>query len=122
MLKARGEAEVYADRLLVREDNRIIFVKVDEIDYISSSRNYIVLHCGPHTTHVMRETLTCVLKRLNPRHFIRVHRCTVVNLERIQEMYPWFNGEYKIVLTTGESLVMSRSYHEQFLKEFGPPL
>ena len=80
------------------------------------------MHCGPHTTHVLRDTLTEVVKKLDPQKFIRVHRSTVVNIDRIKEMHPWFNGKYKIIMKTDAAVTMSRTYHEKFMQVFGTPL
>ncbi|HLP17658.1 MAG TPA: LytTR family DNA-binding domain-containing protein [Bacteroidota bacterium] len=109
------------DRLMIKSEGRVVFVKTDEIDWFEAAGNYIKVHCGAET-HLLRETMNSILSQLDPAKFLRIHRGTIVNIERIKEMHPWFNGEYKIFLTTNASLIMSRGCHEQFTKLFGKPL
>lgn len=110
-----------ADRLMIKSDGKVLFVKKDDIDWLEAAGNYIKLHCGADT-HMLRETMNGILTQLDASKFLRIHRATIVNIERIKEMHPWFNGEYKIILTTNAQLVMSRGCHEQFTRTFGKPL
>ena len=55
--------------------------------------------------------------QLDPKKFLRIHRCTIVNVDRIQELQPWFHGEYRVILRNGVQLTLSRSYREK-LREF----
>ena len=82
------------DRVAVRNNGRVVFVKVDEIDWIEASDNYVCLHCGKDT-HVLRETMCQVESRLDPARFLRVHRSAIVNLDCIRELRPWFRGDYR---------------------------
>lgn len=109
------------DRLMIKSEGRVLFVKTNDIDWFEAAGNYIKVHCGAET-HLLRETMNSILSQLDPLKFLRIHRGTIVNIERIKEMHPWFNGEYKIFLTTNASLIMSRGCHEQFTKLFGKPL
>ena len=70
---------------------------MDEIDWIEAAGNYVRLHVGP-TSHLLRETMNAIEGRLDPEKFFRIHRSRIVNMERIQEMQPWLNGEYAVVL------------------------
>ena len=104
-------------RLLVRTGDRVLLVKSDSIDYIESAGNYVVLHAGKDN-HVLRETLSALEQRLNPKQFLRISRSTLVNLDRIKELQPLFKGEHAILLLNGKQLTMTRGFREvqEFLK------
>lgn len=100
------------DRLVVKSGGRLFFLRADEIDWIEAAGNYVRLHVGPQS-HLLRETMNGIEARLDPERFFRIHRCRIVNVERIQEMQPWLNGEYSVVLRTGARLTLSRGYRER---------
>ena len=100
------------DRVAVRNSGRVVFVKVDEIDWIEASDNYVCLHCGKET-HVLRETMSQLESRLDPVRFLRVHRSAIVNLDRIKELQPWFRGDYRVILRDGTELTLTKSHREK---------
>jgi two-component system LytT family response regulator len=100
------------DRLVVKSAGRLFFLRMDEIDWIEAAGNYVKLHVGT-TSHLLRETMNSIETRLDPEKFFRIHRSRIVNMERIQELQPWLNGEYAVVLRTGERLTLSRGYREK---------
>ncbi len=81
------------DRLVVKSGGRLFFLRADEIDWIEAAGNYVRLHVG-NQSHLLRETMNAIEGRLDPERFFRIHRSRIVNVERIQEMQPWLNGEY----------------------------
>jgi two-component system, LytTR family, response regulator len=97
----------YTQRLTVTSAGRIIFVSVADIDWIEAEGNYARLHVGRRTFDV-RETLQSLMEKLDPREFIRIHRSTIVNMRRIREVQPWFQGSHIVLLQSGEELRMSR--------------
>lgn len=103
----------YLDRLIIKSEGRIFFIKADEVDWIEAAGNYVTLHVGQEG-HLMRETMSGMEQRLNPEKFIRIHRSHIVNIERIKEIQPWFNGEYLIILKDETRLTLSRKYREKF--------
>jgi two-component system, LytTR family, response regulator len=105
VLRDRG----FPERLLIREENRAYFVNVREISWIESERNYLILHCGAKS-HTMRATLDAMEEVLDPKLFVRVNRSSIVRLDAIREMLPWFHGEYKVVLQDKTELRWSRRY------------
>lgn len=107
-----------SDRLVVKSGGRLFFLRVDEIDWIEAAGNYVRLHVG-NTAHLLRETMTAIEGRLDPERFFRIHRCRIVNMERIQEMQPWLNGEYAVVLQNGTRLTLSRGYREKLQERLG---
>jgi two-component system LytT family response regulator len=101
----------YVRRLAVASGGRIVFVAVEEIDWIGAEDNYAMLHVG-RRVHEVRETLQSLMEKLDPGEFIRIHRSTIVNVRRIREVQPWFQGSHIIVLQSGEELRMSRYQKE----------
>ena len=106
----------YPDWLLLKNEGKSIFIKVKDIDWIESSRNNVKLHVGPHA-YLFHETTAGIEGKLDPRKFMRIHRSSIVNIERIKEMHPWFNGDYSVTLRDGTQLTMSSTYRDR-LKEF----
>jgi two-component system LytT family response regulator len=110
-----------ADRFVVKSGGRVFFVRAAEIDWIEAAGNYVKLHVGPDA-HLLRETMTAIESQLDPEVFFRIHRCHIVNIERVQELQPWFNGEYVVSLKTGARLTLSRSYREKVQQRLGSAL
>jgi two-component system LytT family response regulator len=101
----------HRERILVKSSGRIYFVRTGDIDWCEAAGNYIRLHAGHHE-HLIRDTMTRFEADLDPRRFVRIHRSTIVNIDRIQEMRPLFNGEYVVMLYGGARLTMSRGHRE----------
>ena len=97
----------YVQRLTVSVNGRIIFVPVADIDWIGAEGNYVRLHIA-RRSHDVRETMQSLAEKLDPRNFIRIHRSTIVNVQRIREIQPWFQGGHIVMLQSGEELRMSR--------------
>ena len=102
----------YLDRLMVKSDGRVFFVKVADVDWFEASGNYVRVHVGK-TSHLIRETMNGIESSLNPQMFARIHRAVIVNLDRIKELQPWFAGDYVVILRDGRQLKLSRTYREQ---------
>jgi two-component system, LytTR family, response regulator len=105
VLRDRG----FSERLLIREESRAYFVSVRDISWIESERNYLILHCGAKS-HTLRGTLDSVEETLDPKLFARINRGSIVRLDAIREMQPWFHGEYKVILQDKTELRWSRRY------------
>jgi two-component system LytT family response regulator len=99
-------------RLLIKSAGRVFFLKADEIDYVSAEDYYVKLHVG-RKNHLLRETMNEMESKLDPEQFIRIHRSSIVNLERIRELQQHFNGDYVVVLQDGTELKLSRNRREQ---------
>lgn len=110
------EVRRYPDWFLVKSSGRSHFVRVKDIDWIESRRNDVVFHVGA-ATHVYHDTTSGMENRLDPTRFLRIHRSTIVAIDRIKELHPWFNGDYEVVLKDGTKLAMSAGY-KQKLKAF----
>ena len=109
------------DRFVIKTGGRVFFVRADEIDWIEAAGNYVKLHVGPDA-HLLRETMNAVEAQLSPETFYRIHRCHIVNIERVKELQPWFNGEYVVLLRTGARLTLSRGYREKLQERIGRPI
>ena len=112
LLEERGPVPEYLERFLVRVASRINFVDADQVDWIGSEGNYLRLHMG-RQSHLVRDTLSNVDARLNPKHFLRIHRSTIVNLSRVRAVESVFQGEYIVILSDGTKLNSSSSYRDR---------
>lgn len=101
----------YVERLATTAGGRVRFVNVRDIAWIGADGNYADVHAGGHV-YTLRESLASLEARLNPADFARIHRSTIVNIHRIREIEPWFNGHHVVSLDTGERLRMSRYQRE----------
>lgn len=106
--KARPE---FLTRIAVKSGERTVFVKVEQIEYVESAGNYVVLHAGKEN-HVVRETLGALETRLDPKLFVRVSRAALVNIEQIKELQPLFKGDHVVVLRNGKQLPLTRGVRE----------
>jgi two-component system LytT family response regulator len=109
------------ERFVVKAGGRVFFVRASEIDWIEAAGNYVKLHVGTET-HLFRETMNALEHRLDPQAFFRIHRSHIVNIERIKELQPWFNGEYVVILHNGVRLTLSRTYRDKLQEQIGRPL
>jgi two-component system, LytTR family, response regulator len=107
------------DRLLVKEEGKMYFVPVTEIDWIEAFGNYARLHTGPRT-HLIRETMATLERALDVRRFARIHRSTIVNLDRVRQMDLWGSGDYMVRLADGTQLKLSRWYRDRLEARLRP--
>ena len=101
----------YLTRLMIKVSGRVVLLKVDDVDFIEADGNYAKLHVG-RKAHLLREKMNDLEHRLDPARFVRIHRSVIVNLDRIKEMHPHFNGDYIVVLDDGRQLRLSRTRRE----------
>ncbi len=103
---------VQRDRILLKSGGEIHFLKADEIDWIEAEGDYMKFHAGGRT-HLLRETMARLEERLDGEKFIRIHRSTIVNIDRVKKLSPSFAGEYAVILHDGTKLKLSRGYHDR---------
>jgi two-component system, LytTR family, response regulator len=108
----------HLDRLVMKDERRIWFVPVQTIDWIEAEGKYVNVHVGKDA-HLLRESLTALENKLNPKLFARIHRSSIVNVERIKELQPWFHGDYRVILNNGTELILSRTYRKRFQELIG---
>jgi two-component system LytT family response regulator len=111
-VEPRAERSRYLTRLMIKSASRIFFLKVEEIDWIGAEDYYVKLHVG-RKSHLLRETMNELESKLDPEKFLRIHRSSIVNLDRVKEMHAHFNGDYVVILHDGTELKLSRSRREQ---------
>jgi two-component system LytT family response regulator len=97
------------DRLPIKVDGRIIVIRVPDIDWIEAERDYVSINIGGKSW-LMRETIAALELRLALSGFVRIHRSTLVNAERVKELRPQDKGEYTVVLNDGTELKLTRHY------------
>ena len=110
--KTEPATEKPGERILLKSSGEIFFLKAEEIDWIEAEGDYMKFHVAGRA-HLMRETMARLEARLDPRRFIRIHRSTIVNIDRLRKLSPSFAGEYAVVLHDGTKLKLSRGYHER---------
>ena len=104
----------YLRRVAVKKGRRIVFLKIDEIAVIRAAGNYVSLESGAEK-HLLRSTMSSFEKKLDPRQFVRIHRSTILNSERIREIETTTAGDYVAVLEDGMRLNWSRSYRDRLM-------
>ena len=97
------------DRIAVKADGRVVFIRVTEIDWIEADDDLVRIHAGK-AVHAHRSTLTHLEERLPASKFLRIHRSTLVNVDRIREIQPWFQGDWVLILSDGTRLHSGKSY------------
>lgn len=118
LLEDLQEQQGKPERLIVRSGGRILFLRVEEIDWIEAADNYVCLHVG-RESHLLRGTMSSIEERLDARKFLRIHRSTIVNLDRVRELAPLFHGDYAVRLRDGKELVLSRGYRDKLQEPLG---
>jgi hypothetical protein len=115
--EARASPSSQPTRIAVKTRGRLSYVEVDSIEWIESQGNYLALHVGSRA-YLIRETLASFERRLDPDKFVRVHRRTIVAVDRIREIRPLANGDSELILHDGGELRASRSYREALRKRW----
>jgi len=102
----------HLDRIVIRNAGRVTFLPTTEIDWIDAAGNYVKIYSGKDQ-HILRETLKNLEARLDPAVFVRVHRSTILNVERIRELQPLFHGDCNAILRDGTRITCSRSFSDR---------
>ena len=113
-----GTGSAYLDSIIIRTGGRVLFRNVSEIDWIEAYGNYVRLHFG-RSAYLLRETIGSLEARLDPAKFKRIHRSTIVQLDRIREMQPQLGGQYRTILRDGTKLTLSRRYRRNLKNLIG---
>jgi two-component system LytT family response regulator len=108
----------YLERIAVESKGKVRFIPVDDIDYIEASGPYAELVVGGRR-HVIREAMQTLEERLDPNRFMRVHRSTIVQLDRVDTLLRGAGGDYEIQLKDGTRLRVSRSRREDLAQRLG---
>jgi two-component system, LytTR family, response regulator len=118
-LLEQNQARVpYLERLIIKTEGRIFFLRTDEIEWIEAEGNYVSLHVGKKR-YFFREAISSLETQLDPRKFQRIQRSAIVNIDYIGELQPWFRGDYRVILRDGTELKLSHRYRENLDKHLG---
>lgn len=98
----------HIERMLVKSGGRAFFLKTDEIDWVEAEGKYVRIHVGKES-YLVREAISSLEAQLDPKRFLRIHRCSIVNIDRVKELQQWFHNEYRVILRDGTELMLSRS-------------
>jgi two-component system LytT family response regulator len=109
------------ERIVLRTGGRVTFLELKDLDWISGAGVYLHLRMGGNT-HLYRASISAFLQRLDPQRFVRIHRSTVINTDRIRELRPRGHGDYTVVLHDGRELTLSRAYRSQLERWLRQPL
>ena len=102
----------YPRQLVIRDGRRTVKIEMRDVDWIEAAGDYMAVHSAGET-HIMRSTMKSLEEQLPPSLFQRVHRSTIVNVNRVKELVAHMNGEYFLVLDTGDRLKLSRNYRDR---------
>jgi two-component system LytT family response regulator len=108
-------ARPIVQRFVVRGRDKTVFVDARTVDCIEAADDYVELHVGK-TVHLLRERLSDLETRLDPARFVRIHRGTIVNLERVRELHPLVRGDALVVLEGGASFRLSRTHRDELMR------
>jgi len=111
--RARGQ-----ERLVIRTPERAFFLRTDSIDWVEAAGKFVRIHAA-RATHAVRQSMAELEQQLDPTRFVRISRSVIVNLDRIQEIQPWFQGDYVLILTDGTRLTSTRGYRESMRRLLG---
>jgi len=107
----------YPDKIMLKTAKGISFINTNEVDWVEAAGNYVKLHVK-ESGHLLRETMNNIESKLNPDKFLRIHRSSLVNIDRIKELQPLFNGDYIVILQNDTELNLSRNYHDRLQRLF----
>ena len=108
----------YLSRVPVRADGKVKVIDLETVDWLGAADNYVALHAG-RREFLVRDTIAGIEQRLDPRQFVRIHRSTIVRIDRISELIPDLHGDFQVRLTDGTVLAMSRTFRGHVEDRFG---
>jgi two-component system LytT family response regulator len=118
LLRELTKDRPYLTRVPVRSDGRVRVVDLADVDWVGAADNYVALHCG-NREYLVRDTIAQIESRLDPQHFVRIHRSTIVRFDRISELVPDGHGDFEVRLKNGAVLAMSRTFRPRVEERFG---
>lgn len=104
--------ERYTTRMVFKSRGRVLFLSIEDIRWVEAEENYVRIHTA-NESHLLREAIGHLEGRLDPRTFIRIHRSSIVNLQYVKEVKHEANGDANVVLMSGETIPLSRSYRSR---------
>jgi two-component system LytT family response regulator len=117
-LRELARERAYLTRIPVRSEGRVKVIDLEDVDWLGAADNYVTIHAGARE-YLVRDTIAALEQRLNPAEFARVHRSTIVRIDRIAELVPDLHGDFRIRLKNGAELALSRTYRARVEAHFG---
>jgi two-component system LytT family response regulator len=117
-LNQRQRGELGLERLVVRSQERAFFLRTESIDWVEAAGKYVHLHVGK-ATHLLRGSMASLEQQLDPARFVRISRSAIINIDRIQEIQPWFQGDHVVILADRTRLTSTRGYRENLHRLLG---
>jgi two-component system LytT family response regulator len=111
LLREMRPAREYIERIAIREKTRVLLQPVREIDWLEADGKYVRVHAGS-AVHTIRDGIGRLHGDLDPDRFIRISRSAIVNIDRVAELRPWFQGDYLVVLVNGRQIPSTRGYRD----------
>jgi two-component system LytT family response regulator len=121
LLKHVAARPAYIDRLLIKRDGRILFLKTADIDLVKADGKYLQIHSGSHR-YLVRQTMRSLKSQLDPAKFVQIHRSVIVPVEKIVELQPMGASEYIVVLANGSKHPLSRNFKDETFSILGHPI
>ena len=121
LIRQLARERTHLKRIPVRSEGRVKVIDLADVDWMSAADNYVTLHVGGQE-YLLRDTLSALEQRLDAGDFVRVHRSTIVRVDRIAELLPDLHGDYRIRLKNGSEVALSRTYRPRLEERFGRPL
>jgi len=115
----RQQPPVRMDRFTIKSAGKVLFLSASEVDWIEAADYYASLHVGPET-HLLRRSMNDLESDLDPGRFCRIHRSTIVNLDRVREIRFDSEAEYEVVLADQTRLRLSRRYKKDLESRLKP--
>ncbi len=112
-LRHVGERRKPLDRLPLRSAGRVTFLRVADIESVDAAHNYVRIHTIDGQSHVVRGAISDFEARLDGDRFVRIHRSTIVNVDRVRELELTTHGNYVAILASGRRLTVSRSFRDR---------
>ena len=118
---APDTAGEHRSRLLIKADGRITILPLTEVDFLEADGDLVKVHAGSQV-HLLRETMKELESQIDPKRFVRIHRSTIINVDRIKELQPYFKGDFVVILRDGTRLKLSRHFKSGLEKLLGRSL
>jgi two-component system, LytTR family, response regulator len=115
----RSQTPARIDRFTIKSAGHVLFLPTADVDWIEAADYYASLHVGPKT-HLVRRSMNDLESDLDPVQFCRIHRSTIVNLDRVRELRFDSEAEYEVVLADGTGLRLSRRYRKGLQARLNP--
>lgn len=113
MLEGLKAGSKYLERFAIKNGETVLFIRAEDVDSIEAEGNYVRLNLA-NCSYLLRDTLNNIESQIDARTFVRIHRRTIVNMNRVKELQTWSRGEYRVVLHNGAHYSLSRSYRQHF--------